>query len=67
MKPEAKIQTWWDPAYRDAVRVVQEAGSGSRETLMKGLGVGYSRADFLLEILLRRGVLSESGSKRSGC
>jgi DNA segregation ATPase FtsK/SpoIIIE-like protein len=57
---EFRIMTWWDPACRDAIRVVEKAGKGSIDIIMKGLKVGYCRAEFLLEILQRMGVLRES-------
>jgi hypothetical protein len=56
--------TWWDPACEDAVRVVMKAGKASRQVIMKGLGVGYGRAEFLLNILERRGVVCRG--KRNG-
>jgi hypothetical protein len=60
---EARFQTWWDPASKDAVRAVKKAGKGSPEVLMKELGVGYCRAAFLLGILHRMGVLRSSSAR----
>lgn len=54
---QSKVMTWWDPACEDAVRIVRKAGKASRQVIMKGLGVGYGRAEFLLRILERRGVV----------
>jgi hypothetical protein len=61
---EARFMTWWDPACEEAARVVEKAGKGTPEVLMKGLGVGYCRAAFLLGILRRMGVLHSSASGR---
>lgn len=54
---QSKVMTWWDPACEDAVRLVVKAGKATRQVIMKGLGVGYGRAEFLLHILERRGVV----------
>ena len=62
---EFRIMTWWDPACREAVRVVEKAGKGSAEILMKSLKVTYCRAEFLLEILQRMGILAKSGKKQN--
>ena len=51
-----KVMTWWDPAC--------QAGKGSTEILMKGLRIGYCRADFLLQILQRSGIVSQSRDRR---
>ena len=59
-----KVMTWWDPACQDAVRVVKKAGKGSTEILMKSLRIGYCRADFLLQILQRSGIVSQSRDRR---
>ena len=58
------VMTWWDPASADALRAVMKAGKGSTEIIMKKLGVGYCRADFLLKILQRAGIVSTSRNKR---
>ncbi len=64
MMAEFNVNTWWDPASADAVRVVMKAGKGSPEIIMKKLGVGYCRADFLLKILQRAGIVSTFRSRR---
>jgi len=61
---EFRIMTWWDPACREAIRVVEKAGKGSVEIIMNGLKVSYCRAEFILEILHRMGILSKSGKKQ---
>jgi len=61
---KAKITTWWDPACQKAVEIVEKAGKCSTEILMKRLRVGYCRADFLVGILQRSGVISESSSRK---
>ena len=58
------VMTWWDPASADALRAVMKAGKGSTEIIMKKLGVGYCRADFLLKILQRAGVVSTSRNRQ---
>ncbi len=61
---QSRVMTWWDPASEDAARVVMKAGKANRQVIMKELGVGYGRAEFLLHILERRGVVCRS--KRNG-
>lgn len=61
---ESNVNTWWDPASADALRVVTRAGKGSTEIIMKKLGVGYCRADFLLKILQRAGIVSTLRNRR---
>ena len=58
------VMTWWDPASADAFRAVTKAGKGSTEIIMKKLGVGYCRADFLLKILQRAGIISTTRSNK---
>jgi hypothetical protein len=57
---KAKVLTWWDPACQDAARIVKKAGKATPQVIMKGLGVGYGRADFILTILQRMGMAKKS-------
>lgn len=60
----AKVMTWWDPACPQAVEAVKTAGKGSPEIIMKKLGIGYCRADFLLRILQRNGIVGSSRNRQ---
>ena len=61
---EARITTWWDPACQKAINAVKKAGKGSTEIIMKQLKVGYCRANYLLGILQRSGIVSEAGNTK---
>jgi hypothetical protein len=61
---QSKVMTWWDPAWKDAVRLVEKACKATRRVIMKGLGTGCGRAEFLLHAFERHGVASRG--KRSG-
>ena len=61
---KTKVMTWWDPASQAAIQAVRRAGKGSPEILMRSLHVTYCRADFLLKILQRIGILSQLESRR---
>lgn len=54
---QSRVMTWWDPACDEAARIVKKTGKATRQVIMKGLGVGYGRAEFLLHILERQGVV----------
>ena len=49
--------------YEDAVAFVKAAGCASAARLQRGLGIGYSHAARLIELLERNGVI---GPKREG-
>ena len=50
-------------SYEDAVAFVKAAGCASAARLQRGLGIGYSHAAQLIELLERNGVI---GPKREG-
>ena len=53
-----------DPKYAEAKEVVIEAGKASTSFLQRKLGVGYSRAAKLIDVLEERGVIGPAnGSK----
>ncbi len=61
---DIKVLTWWDPACKEAAEVVKKAGGATLNLLRRKLGVSYCRANFLLEILLRTGVVTRPAKGR---
>lgn len=53
-----------DPLYRDAVRIVLEAGKASTSILQRRLRLGYGRAARILDMMQREGIIGPpDGSK----